>query len=55
LAGVIYALAEPFLRPFRRLIPPIGGVDLSPIVLLLLLQLGQNALAMGKYMLLGLA
>ena len=55
LAGVIYALAEPFLRPFRRIIPPIGGVDLSPIALLLLLQLAQNALAMGKNMLLGLA
>lgn len=55
LAGVIYALAEPFLRPFRRLIPPIGGVDLTPIALLLLLQVLLSALAMGKYMLIGLA
>ena len=32
-------LCNPFLRPFRRWIPLIGGVDLSPIALLLLLQL----------------
>jgi YggT family protein len=32
-------LCSPFLRPFRRWIPLIGGVDLSPIALLLVLQL----------------
>jgi YggT family protein len=32
------ALAAPFLRPLRRLIPLIGGVDLSPLVLLLVIQ-----------------
>lgn len=32
------ALARPFLRPLRRLIPPIGGVDLSPLALLIVLQ-----------------
>jgi len=25
-------ITEPILAPFRRLIPPIGGLDLSPIV-----------------------
>jgi len=29
------ALTEPVLRPVRRIIPPIGGLDLSPIVVLL--------------------
>lgn len=38
LAPLFDALARPLLRPFRRLIPPIGGVDLSPLALLLLLQ-----------------
>lgn len=55
LASVINALAEPFLRPFRRVIPAIGGVDLTPIALLLVLQVLLSALAMGKYMLIGLA
>lgn len=32
------ALSKPFLRPLRRLIPLVGGVDLSPLVLLLILQ-----------------
>jgi YggT family protein len=31
-------LSDPMLRPLRRLIPPIAGVDLSVLVLLLLLQ-----------------
>jgi YggT family protein len=32
-----YALTEPVLRPIRRIIPLIGGVDLSPLILILLL------------------
>jgi YggT family protein len=33
-------LTEPLLAPLRRVIPQIGGVDLSALVLLLLLQIG---------------
>jgi YggT family protein len=36
---VLYRLTEPALRPIRRLLPNFGGVDISPIVLLLLLWL----------------
>ena len=32
------ALVRPFLKPFRRFIPVVGGVDLSPLVLLIVLQ-----------------
>ena len=32
-------LCEPFLRPLRQILPLIGGVDLSPLALLLILQL----------------
>ncbi len=39
LAPMLDALAGPVLRPVRRLLPPIGGVDLSPLVVLLALQL----------------
>ncbi len=32
------ALTRPFLRPIRRFVPPLGNVDLSPLVLIVLLQ-----------------
>jgi YggT family protein len=35
-------LTDPLLRPLRRLIPPIAGVDLSVLVLLLVIWLLQN-------------
>lgn len=38
LADVIARLSEPVLRPFRRIIPLVGGIDLSPLVVLVLLQ-----------------
>ena len=31
------ALTDPMLRPIRRVIPPVAGVDLSPMVLILLI------------------
>ncbi|MDD5295567.1 MAG: YggT family protein [Rhodocyclaceae bacterium] len=39
LSPLLNGMARPFLRPFQRLIPPVGNVDLSPLVLLLLLQI----------------
>lgn len=38
LADLFDALARPWLRPFRRWIPPMGGVDLSPLALIVLIQ-----------------
>ncbi|KFZ39259.1 membrane protein [Shewanella mangrovi] len=35
---VLYQLTEPFLGPIRRIIPPIGGLDLSVLVLFILLN-----------------
>jgi len=34
---VFNAITRPFLRPLRRFIPPVGNVDLTPMILLLLL------------------
>ena len=38
ISAIAGSLAEPVLRPFRRLIPPIGGLDISPIFAVVLLQ-----------------
>jgi YggT family protein len=37
-ASLLWSLNAPLLRPARRLIPPIGGLDLSPLAVLILLQ-----------------
>jgi len=38
MADVIDRMCAPLLRPFRRVIPLVGGIDLSPLALLVLLQ-----------------
>ena len=42
--GLLARLTEPLLAPFRRVIPTIGGVDLSALVLLVVLQIGMMIL-----------
>lgn len=32
------AITDPLLRPIRRFLPNLGGIDISPIILILLLQ-----------------
>jgi YggT family protein len=32
---LLYRLTEPLLRPIRRILPNLGGVDISPVILLL--------------------
>lgn len=33
----LYRITEPALRPIRRVLPSLGGIDISPVVLILLL------------------
>ena len=42
LGEITYRVTEPALRPIRRYLPNVGGLDLSPIVLILLLQFARN-------------
>ena len=37
IGNMLYRLTEPVLRPIRRLMPDLGGIDISPIILLLIL------------------
>ena len=38
----IYAVTEPVLGPVRRVLPPMGGFDLSPVVIFLVLMYLQR-------------
>ena len=42
--SLLYSINEPLLAPARRLIPPLSGLDLSPVVVLLGLQLAKMLL-----------
>ena len=37
-ARFLEAVTAPVMRPFQRIIPPLGGVDISPIIVILVLQ-----------------
>jgi YggT family protein len=45
LAPFVRALNDPLLRPIRRVVPLIGGIDLSVLVALILLQVAQMIVA----------
>jgi YggT family protein len=41
-AELVYQITEPVLAPFRRLIPNLGGLDISPIFAFIAIQLVQS-------------
>lgn len=45
----LYRLTEPALRPIRRLLPNLGGVDISPIILLLLIFFLERVIQLYLY------
>ena len=44
LARFLDAVTRPVLRPFQRVIPPLGGVDITPIIVLLIIQAARSYL-----------
>lgn len=40
----VYQATEPVLRPIRNILPNLGGIDVSPIILLLLLFLVEDVI-----------
>jgi YggT family protein len=38
----LYRITEPALRPIRRILPNLGGVDVSPVILILLIWFIQD-------------
>ena len=49
MAELLGELVDPLLRPVRRVLPPIGGLDLSPLVVILLLRAAMIALPLPSY------
>ena len=39
MADAIASIVEPYLNFFRKILPPLGGIDFSPILAILVLQL----------------
>jgi YggT family protein len=46
---VLNALTEPVLAPIRRMIPPVGGLDLSPIVVFLIIWFLQYSIQWASF------
>jgi YggT family protein len=46
---ILYALTEPVFRPIRRVIPAIGGLDLSPIVVFLVIWFLQYSIQWASF------
>ena len=44
IGNFLYKLTEPVLQYIRRFLPNLGGIDISPVILLLLLFFVQNLL-----------
>jgi len=42
LLQILFQVTEPVLAPIRRIIPPVGMIDITPIVALLILQVAQR-------------
>lgn len=41
--GFLANICEPYLEPFRRIIPPLGMIDISPIVAIIFLQIARTS------------
>jgi len=44
IAEFLYRITEPVLAPIRRMMPNLGGLDISPIILILIIYLIQKLL-----------
>ena len=49
LLRILYALTEPVFRPIRKIIPPIGGLDLSPIIVFVVIWFLQYTIQWASY------
>jgi YggT family protein len=46
-AEMLYRVTEPALRPIRSVIPNLGGIDISPVILILFLLFIRDVVLLG--------
>ncbi len=46
LVRIVYEITEPILGPIRRVLPALGGLDLSPLIALILIRVAERVLIM---------
>jgi YggT family protein len=46
-ADMLYRVTEPALRPIRNVLPNLGGIDISPVILILILMFITNVVLLG--------
>jgi len=51
--NALYRLTEPVLGPVRRMLPNLGGIDISPVIVILLLYFLQRLLADNAHAIVG--
>ncbi|MEP0320810.1 YggT family protein [Bauldia litoralis] len=44
LLQLLYAITEPVLRPIRNMLPNLGGIDISPVVVILIIIFIQSVI-----------
>jgi YggT family protein len=44
LVQLLYAITEPVLRPIRNILPNLGGIDISPVVVILIIIFIQSVI-----------
>ena len=47
IADTLYRLTEPALRPIRNILPNLGGIDISPVILILILLFFRDVVLLG--------
>jgi YggT family protein len=47
IADMLYRLTEPALRPIRSIMPNLGGIDISPVILILILLFIRDVVLLG--------
>ena len=49
IADFLYRITEPALRPIRNLLPNLGGIDISPVILILIIYFIQRVIEIYIY------